>query len=203
MLTLHLPLFLAPTGPDLLVTPVLQPNVTEVEGVLPGGDAVIWRDWYDHSVLTPSADGKYTFPAPLGHIPLSLRSSSMLLLHAKPSYTIYETRREPFELLVSLAADGSAAGTAYVDDGESVDSAHKLLFLSATAGHTVSSSTPEGEYTIDQPLAQVTVLGVGQAPERVVFGGQETTDFTYEQATQKLVVKGLEGDLNSAWELTF
>lgn len=37
-------------GPDILVTPVLEPNVTEVEGVLPGGDAVIWRDWYDHSV---------------------------------------------------------------------------------------------------------------------------------------------------------
>lgn len=151
-------------------------------------------------VLTPT-DGKFTFPAPLGHIPVALKSSSMLLLHAEPSYTIHETRQKPFSLLVSLAADGTAGGTAYVDDGESVGSAFKLLGLSASDNRI--SATTEGDYNVEQPLAMVTVLGVGQKPERVKFSGVATTDFTYDQATQKLVVKGLAGDLNSAWELLY
>lgn len=151
-------------------------------------------------VLTPT-DGKYTFPAPLGHIPVTLRSSSMLLLHAKPSYTIYETRQEPFSLLVSLAADGTAGGTAYVDDGESVGSAIKVIYLRAEGGKI--SATTEGDYNVEQPLSEVTVLGVAQKPERVSFGGVETTDFTYDEGLQKLVVKGLSGDLNSGWELFF
>ena len=109
-------------GRDILVTPVLDPNVTTVAGVFPGRGNTIWRDWYTHKAVNVSSTpgATVTLDAPLGHINVHIRDGSAILLHAKPGYTTTETREGPYELLVSLDKQGRAFGTAYVDDGESV-----------------------------------------------------------------------------------
>jgi len=66
-----------------------------------------------------ATNGNYTFPAPLGHLPLTLRGGNTFLLHSEPGYTIYDTQQSAYALLVSLSASGEAYGTAYLDDGES------------------------------------------------------------------------------------
>jgi hypothetical protein len=51
-------------GHSLLVTPVLLPNVTTVDGVFPyaGG---LWRDFWTHEALNVEPDVNSTVPAPL------------------------------------------------------------------------------------------------------------------------------------------
>jgi hypothetical protein len=107
-------------GRDVLVTPVLLPNTSTVAGVFPGRGRSVWRDWYTHEVVDAAPGANVTLAAPLGHINVHVRDGAAILLHAAPAYTVAETRRGPFELLVTQAADGVAMGEAYVDDGESV-----------------------------------------------------------------------------------
>ncbi|KAI0310612.1 glycosyl hydrolases family 31-domain-containing protein, partial [Amylostereum chailletii] len=125
-------------GDAILVTPVLAPNVSAVSGVFPGRGTVTWRDWYTHAPV-PARSGEPTpVDAPLGHIPVHVRSGAVLLLHARPAYTTRETRAGPYALLVSLDAAGAAFGTAYVDDGATMPGADGL------ANRTLRFTAEEG-----------------------------------------------------------
>lgn len=53
-------------GPDLLITPVLEPLVTSVKGVFPGiADGTIWYDWYTLQPVAVAAQQNLTLDAPL------------------------------------------------------------------------------------------------------------------------------------------
>lgn len=53
-------------GPDLLITPVLEPLVTSVRGVFPGvADGTIWYDWYTLQPVDVAAGQNLTLDAPL------------------------------------------------------------------------------------------------------------------------------------------
>jgi alpha-glucosidase len=67
---------------------------------------------------TPGANT--TLDAPLGHINIHLRAGAAILLHKTPAYTIKETSQSDYSLLVHLTPNGTAGGTAYLDDGESM-----------------------------------------------------------------------------------
>ncbi|EIW75810.1 glycoside hydrolase family 31 protein [Coniophora puteana RWD-64-598 SS2] len=147
-------------GSDILVTPVLEENATTVDGIFPGRGSVTWRDWWTHATVNASTSGgNTTLQAPPSTINVHIRDGSALLLHAKPGYTINETRSGPYELLVSLDKGGNAFGTAYVDDGESSPpgDSRTLSFVAQGGALTISS---QGGYDIQQKLESVTVLVV-------------------------------------------
>ncbi|KAH9900330.1 glycosyl hydrolases family 31-domain-containing protein [Epithele typhae] len=183
-------------GRDILVTPILTPNVSTVDGIFPGQGRSTWRDWYTHEVLNTSISTNTTLPAPLGHIPVHVRDGAALLLHAAPAYTIAETRAGPYELLVAQAADGYAFGTAYVDDGESVPpTPNSTLVVKARTGRVTVER--EGTFRIEQRLERVTVLGAaGAAPRAVRVNGAKVGNWTFDAGVERLVVGGLGVDLN-------
>ncbi|GJE89250.1 glycoside hydrolase family 31 protein [Phanerochaete sordida] len=189
-------------GRDLLVTPVLAPNVSTVDGIFPGNGRTIWRDWHTHAVLNTSSSGPTTLAAPLGHVPVHVRSGAAILLHARPGYTIAATRRSPYTLLVALTADGRADGSAYLDDGVSAPpTACRDVRFTAGRGRVVIAS--EGAYVVGPKVESVTVLGAAR-PTRVSVGGR-SVEWRYEEGLQRLVVSGLGVDLNVgetvvAWE---
>ncbi|KAG9311239.1 glycoside hydrolase family 31 protein [Chiua virens] len=120
-------------GSDILVTPVLSPGATTVDGKFPGRHTVIWRDWWTHVAVETVSGANTMLSAPISHINVHIRDSSILLLHQEPAYTIYETRQGPYSLLVSLNKAGTASGNAYVDDGESYPpGANRILDFSAS-----------------------------------------------------------------------
>jgi alpha-glucosidase len=108
-------------GENLLVTPVLQPNVTSVVGVLPRQANTQWRNFFTHELVQQDSD-VVRLDAPLSTIPVHIRSGSILLLHRDPGYTIYETKQGPYALLVYVDSKGYATGCAKVDDGMSLPS---------------------------------------------------------------------------------
>jgi alpha-glucosidase len=145
-------------GSSILVTPVLTPNASTVDGIFPGRGNVSWRNWYTHEVVNATVGGNTTLSAPLGHINVHIRDSSALLIHANPQYTIAETRETDYTLLVSQAKDGYAFGTAYLDDGISYPPGpNKTVTFAVSEGQIIIES--KGLYNVQQKLQNVTVLG--------------------------------------------
>jgi alpha-glucosidase len=118
-------------GPALLITPVLEPLVTTVQGVFPGvANGTIWYDWYTLQPLSVKSGENKTLDAPLGHINLHIKGGSILPLQ-EPGNTTEVSRRNPWGLLVTLDGSGKAAGDLYIDDGESlVQNATKFITVS-------------------------------------------------------------------------
>ena len=107
-------------GGTLLVTPVLQPNVSTVAGQFPSQDGVSWRNFFSHELLNTSDNDWATVDAPLGSIPVHVRSGRILLLHAQPKYTTTDTRAGPYAMLVTLDNKGYAESSIKLDDGISL-----------------------------------------------------------------------------------
>lgn len=201
-------------GSDILVIPVLTPNMSSVSGFLPGRGQVIWRDWYTHALVDGTLDdGTSTvtvdLAAPLGHIPVLVRSGAALLLHSQPAYTTRASAEAPYSLLISLGRDGRAYGTTLIDDGETqlpddIPSPNRLLTFDVQGGQVAIVS--QGAFGVVQPLNVLTVLGIYQAPQRVRVNGVilPAPKWTYSPSVQRLVVSGLSIDLNKraalAWE---
>lgn len=115
-------------GSALMITPVLVQGATTVNGVFPGvGKGEVWYDWYTQSVMNVSAGQNVTIDAPLGHIPVYIRGGSVLPLQGF-ALTTREARTQPWSLLTALSMEGTANGSLYVDDGESL-SPNATLFV--------------------------------------------------------------------------
>ena len=168
---------------------------------MPGRGSVIWRDWYTHDVAVDE-DVFVTFAAPLSHINVHVRDGSIILLHAKPGYTIKETREGPYSLLVSLTRDGLASGTAYIDDGVSnPPGPHRILKFSSSLQEVVvisenNDNSNNNNFKVEQKLMEVTILGVDSKPSMVWLNGQELDNWTYAEAQRKLVALEIDADLN-------
>ena len=116
-------------------------------------------------------------------------------MHARPAYTIYETRQGPFSLLVSQDNENHAFGTAYLDDGESYPPGQsRELTITSTAGEVRIET--RGTFHVEQRLDEVTVLGVSTRPRSVSMNGKGVQNWDYSLRQYKLVARGLEIDLN-------
>ena len=108
-------------GPAILVTPVLAQGMTTVSGVFPGvGKGDIYYDWYTLAQVDASPGQNVTIVAPLGHIPVYVRGGNILPMQ-QPAMTTAVARNTPWSLLVALSEEGSASGSLYLDDGESIN----------------------------------------------------------------------------------
>ncbi|EPT05586.1 hypothetical protein FOMPIDRAFT_1034256 [Fomitopsis schrenkii] len=185
-------------GRDILVTPVLTEGATTVDGIFPGRGKEIWRDWYTHSIVNATPGGNTTLDAPLGHIPVHIRGGSAILLFSKPAYTIEETRSGGYSLLVSLAADGTAFGTAYIDDGLSVPPTPHLDLTFSVQSARLSIKS-QGDFSLSESLDTITILGADEAQSASVeVNAQEHSAWSYDPDVQELVLSGLGLDLNDA-----
>lgn len=174
-------------GDALIITPVLEPNVSTVKGTFPGsGSSEVYYDWYTHQEQDFENGKNETLSAPLGHIPLHIRGGHVLPMQ-EAMMTTAECRNSSWSLLVALDLDGSALGSLYVDDGVSLDSDSLLVNFVASNGFLSGSSF--GEYNVSQPMANITILGVLDEPSDVQFN-DETVDFDFSNNT--IYIKNLE-----------
>lgn len=187
-------------GPSLMITPVLDQGATNVSGVFPGvSNGTIWYDWYTQTAMSNvSAGQNVTIDAPLGHIPLYVRGGSVLPMQGA-AMTTYAARQNDWALLVALDQQGTATGSLYVDDGESLMPSATLNVM-FTAGNGSLSSSSMGMYEASQPLANVTILGVSSAPQNVTLNGMSLMDWQYNDTSSALMVAGLANSTSQgAW----
>jgi alpha-glucosidase len=108
------------SGPSILVTPVLAPLATTVQGVFPGiVDGQLWYDWYTLEAVQAGSGENKTLEAPLEHQPIHIRGGSIIPMQAAQNTTA-TSRASPWSLLVALDKDGFACGDLYLDDGVSI-----------------------------------------------------------------------------------
>ncbi|CAL5869557.1 uncharacterized protein PFLUO_LOCUS3787 [Penicillium psychrofluorescens] len=189
-------------GPAIMVIPVLNGNVSTVDGVFPGTQP--WYDWYNQTAVPESSHlANTTIDAPLGHIPLYVRGGYVVPMQ-QPSYTLRESRRNPWGVLVALDSDGCAEGSLYIDDGESLkpSQAKDVSFL---ARQSSLVAKVHGDYMLDMvtPLANVTVMGVPKFSGSVRFNGAhvDSQQVSYDQSRQLLQITGLQARTSKgAWE---
>ena len=94
---------------------------------------------------------------------------------------------------MALNSTGGAAGEIYIDDGVSIKpNATRQVTLTAKDGMLSVSSM--GNYSVAQPLANVTVLGVDQ-PKNVSFTGGS---YSWSWTNNTLFVSGF--DKVTAWD---
>jgi alpha-glucosidase len=161
----------------------------------------------------PSGGSTIHLDAPLGHIPVLVRSGAALLLHSRPGYTTHASAAAPYALLVTLGSEGHAYGTAIVDDGETLepDDAHSSAVatqsrtLTFKAFDKVLEIAGRGAFRVVQTLGVITVLGVNKAPRRVRLDGAKVPSrkWVYDSTVQRLVISGLSVDLNGQSTVTW
>ena len=187
-------------GPALLVTPVLEQGATSVNGVFPGTAAgQVWYDFYTQTSVNVSAGANITIPAPLGHIPLFVRGG-YIIPRQEPRNTTTASRQQVWGLLVALDNAGSAKGSLYLDDGESLEPEETLL-VSLKAANGSLSATGEGSYGPDEnALAIVSILGVAANVSTVTFNDKPVS-FVYSAQTSVLNVTGAVNEtVGGAWK---
>jgi alpha-glucosidase len=195
-------------GPSLLITPALGQGQTEVQGVFPGvahGD--VWYDWYTQEQISVAPGENKTIPAPLGHIPVFIRAGA-ILPQQEALYTTTESRNSPWSLIAALSSEGTATGSIYIDDGESV-TPNATLLVDLTASNGTLYASARGLYQDTNALANVTVLGVASEPRSVTLNGQKVSSgVAYNGTSRVLSVKGLQsatsgGAWAQAWTLSW
>lgn len=196
-------------GPNILVTPVLEPQVDTVYGVFPGiVDGTSWYDWYTGEKVETQAGVNTSISAPLGHIPVHLRSGSVTPIQ-EPGYTTTESRANPWGLIVALGDDGKASGNLYVDDGESLEQ-EAILEVSFSVEEGELKVEVAGEYKDTNALGNVTILGVFGGIGDVKLSGKsvDAGNVAYDEGTGVLKLCDLKdltegGAWQGAWTLSW
>ena len=108
------------SGPALLITPVLAPLATTVQGVFPGlASGTIWYDWYTLEPVNAAPGENKTLDAPLEHQPIHVRGGYVIPIQ-KAGNTTATSRKNPWSLLIAVDQNGHAKGDLYLDDGISL-----------------------------------------------------------------------------------
>lgn len=146
------------SGPALLVTPVLQPLVTTVQGVFPGiAEGTKWYDYYTLQPVSAGAGENVTLQAPITHQNIHVRGGYIIPMQ-KAGNNTKTSRMNAWSLLVALDANGNAAGDLYLDDGISLNPS-ETKNVDISYSNNILSTTVRGNYEDGIPLANVTIAG--------------------------------------------
>jgi alpha-glucosidase len=197
-------------GPAILVTPVLVQGDDSVDGVFPGlrEGTDFYYDWYNHSQIAAPAERNTTIDAPLGHIPVYIRGGYVLAMQ-HPAMTTRDARKTGWSILIALGADGSATGSVYLDDGESLEqNATKLVRFAAQStqeSRVTLQVVVEGDYDgLDTPLQEITVLGLQRPFSTLTINDQQAGQVSWNKTSGSVMVTDLTGSLGGkAWGRSF
>lgn len=191
------------SGPALLITPVLAPLATTVQGVFPGvADGTQWYDWYTLKKVDVQPGENKTLEAAIEHQPIHVRGGYIIPIQ-KAGNTTATSRKNPWTLLAALDKSGKAAGELFLDDGISLKvAATKDVTFSYAAN--VLDVKVNGLYQDENPLANVTIAGFGAvAPKSLqVSRANKTVDSSaakFQIENDALLISGLESVTNDVF----
>lgn len=164
-------------GDGILVSPVTEENSTTVEFYLPDD---IFYEWGTGKPVRGEG-AKVTAEVELTDITVHYKGGIVYPQRTEGALTTTALREKGFNIVVAPGLDGTAQGSLYLDDGESIvqDAVSEIDFHYADGVLTLSGTF---EYDPGVGIERVTVLGVTGAPSGVK--GAE-----YDEGSQKLTVK--------------
>jgi alpha-glucosidase len=136
-------------GPGILVAPILEQGATSVDAYLPED---IFYDWYTHDPVCGTGES-YTFSDfDTTSIPLLIRSGVILPLRVSSANTTTALRKEDFEIIIPIDADGTAKGELYFDDGESLEPESNGGVTKITLEYDNGRLIIDGEFGYEVPV---------------------------------------------------
>ncbi|ORY57259.1 family 31 glycosyl hydrolase [Pseudomassariella vexata] len=179
-------------GPGLLVAPVTDENATSVDVYLPND---VFYDFYTYEKVEGNGVHITVTDQGWSDIPLYIKGGIVIPLRTKSAMTTTELRRQDFEILVPLGADGNASGELYLDDGVSLEQKGTTL-ISFSYKKGVLTASGQFEYDTDIKIAKVTFLGLSQehgVEKRFKVMGKRAEAVVNKYSTTVVVDKPLTG----------
>jgi len=192
-------------GSGLMVSPVVTEGATTVSAYFP---ATNWYDFFTFEAV-PYSGTTATLPSPIEVINVHIRGG-IIIPTQEPSYTLAESRLNPFSLIVAFeTSSGSASGSLYLDDGDSLHVIRQGLYtviafsasVSSEGGNLQSSFGVNGYPLIRQQILDtINFLGVTNKPAIVQVNGAGVS-FTY--SGQVLQITNLNLSLGNVFTVTW
>ncbi|MEE6501195.1 hypothetical protein FKM82_004095 [Ascaphus truei] len=193
-------------GPAFLISPVLEQGATTVEAYIPN------TRWYDYYTgVQVSEQGKWVvFQAPLEYINLHVRGG-YILPWQKPANNTHFSRQNLMGLLVALDETESAHGQLFWDDGKSIDSIEKGIYIAyefSAANKKITLTPTNTKYTDPNNVKfeEIKIFGLPKNISVLIVkkGGNvqpSTHQVTYDEAKQVAHITGLQLVLGESYTL--
>jgi len=190
-------------GPAFLVTPVLDLDQTTVTGYFPDAPWYRFRDGILESYRKESG----LLSAPENFIPLHVRGGYILPTQAPANSTVF-SRNSPMGLIVALDDTGSAVGSLFWDEGDTVDTyENNEYFLGryTAMSRSLTSSVDHDGYAPTGLLHfdVIDVWGVTSAPTQVLVNGNSWSSFEYISVARTLKIHSLTLVVNQPFTVSW
>ncbi|KAL4936835.1 hypothetical protein BDV06DRAFT_216342 [Aspergillus oleicola] len=158
-------------GDALLISPVTEEGSTSVDAYFPND---IFYDWYTGASIQGQGESITLDNINITHIPIHIRGGSIIPVRSSSAMTTTELRQKNFQLIVAPDSEGTASGTLYLDDGDSLEQA---VTTEIEFDYSDGSLEVKGQFTSDFPFYLDSVVLLGQE-RQVIEGGLEITEPT-------------------------
>lgn len=144
-------------GDSILVSPVLEPNQTSVRAYVPDD---LFYDFDTHLPLRGQGAMMTFDNISFTQIKSQIRGGSIIPMRVQSADTTTEVRKQNFLVIIAPGLDGTASGSLYLDDGDSLvqNAVSEIEFSYSKEG--IFSMEGTFEYSSDVVIEEVTVLGV-------------------------------------------
>uniref|UniRef100_A0A2K5L4M8 Sucrase-isomaltase n=1 Tax=Cercocebus atys TaxID=9531 RepID=A0A2K5L4M8_CERAT len=178
-------------GPAFMVTPVLEPYVQVVNAYVPNAR---WFDFYTGEDIVVRGQF-HTFNAPFETINLHVRGGHILPCQ-EPAQNTFYSRQKYMKLIVAADDNQMAQGSLFWDDGESIDTYERDLYLSVqfNLNKTTLTSTILKRGYINKSetrLGFIRVLGKSTTPVNVVtlrYNGNQNSLLKFNEDNTKTIL---------------
>ena len=182
-------------GDALLVSPVTEKGETSVDAYFPND---IFYDWYTGRPVRGEGKNKTLSNIDITHIPLHVRGGNIIPLRTSSAMTTTELRKKGFELLIAPGLDGTAMGSLYLDDGDSLEQKSTMQVDFEFKHNTLKI---DGKFNFGAPIRLEKASLLGQkGMKRGKRGADDGTKFDKEG---EKVVKELKLSLEKPTSIEF
>ncbi|KAL4994553.1 glycosyl hydrolases family 31-domain-containing protein [Aspergillus recurvatus] len=152
-------------GDAILISPVTKENSTSVNAYFPKD---IFYDWYTGAAIQGQGTNITLSNINITHIPIHIRGGNIVPIRSSGAMTTAELRKKGFQLIIAPGAEGTATGTLYLDDGDSLEQADtaNIEFVYRSGVLNI-----KGQFMRDALLNIESVVLLGQ-PTTAGAGGQ-------------------------------
>lgn len=186
-------------GDAILVSPVTDGNLTSVDAYFPDD---IFYDWFTGLPLRGTGCNITIRDVSLTDIPIHIRGGSIIPLRTSSAYTTTALRQNGFELLIAPGLDGTATGSLYIDDGDSIE---QRATLEVKFEYRNGRLRIDGTfvYCPDVSIEAITLLGQRSRPRAVAETGGLVQGYEYNATSQSVTAKttlGLTGPVEVSFK---
>ncbi|KAH7104644.1 glycoside hydrolase family 31 protein [Auriculariales sp. MPI-PUGE-AT-0066] len=171
-------------GQSILVSPVTVDDSTSVTYYLPNER---FYDWKTFAPVEGKGANVTVDNVAFTDIPVHIRAGAILPLRASGASTTTALRKVDYHIVVAPKADGTASGSLFVDDGESLVQRGTTSVSFKYSKGTLKVSGHFG-YKLGVKISKVTILGSPKPPKSCKVDGKSAGRISANAASQTVEI---------------